>query len=311
MQAKIIPILNLPRNINSLYSYLIEPAKEANFQIGQIVAIPFAGRIVKGVIFKLAKTTTKQPLKTITPPEKSLILPKNYLKVVLEFAAAYAISPSFALKLFVPSFVIKDKLTSNHWPAEVQAVSGHQPKQELYWLGHQEKINKIAALIKKSTPTEKILIIEPQISQAKSLCASLREQTGEKIALYHSELKPAEGKQIWLEVLAGKHKILVSSKIGLFLPFANLSIMVIDHEESLYYKNDLKKPYDDAKKIAKILARRHGASLLYFSAAPSVETYSNTPPLKVSELPLPGGNRQSGSEIIKILVNLEPERAGN
>ncbi len=113
------------------------------------------------------------------------------------------------------------------------------------------------------------LILVPEIIAARELRGYLSHRFGEKIGLYHSGLTEGTRGRIWEEVRAGGLRIVVGTRSAVFLPFEELSLIIVEQEEDRSYKQDEMLPYYHARE----LAEKRAPLVVLASAAPAVETF--------------------------------------
>ena len=71
------------------------------------------------------------------------------------------------------------------------------------------------------------------------------------------------------------HQVIVGTRAALFLPFAELSLVIIDEEQDPSYKQDSPSPRYHGRDTAIMLAGIHGAAAVLGSATPSMESMHN------------------------------------
>jgi primosomal protein N' (replication factor Y) len=98
---------------------------------------------------------------------------------------------------------------------------------------------------------------------------------GNNIAIYHSKFNPNERVEIWNKVKTGEIKIVLGARSALFLPYKDLSLIVIDEEHDGSYKQQDPAPRYQARDTAIYYANQLGAKVILGSATPSIETYYN------------------------------------
>jgi primosomal protein N' (replication factor Y) len=72
-----------------------------------------------------------------------------------------------------------------------------------------------------------------------------------------------------------KAQIVIGARSALFLPFSNLSLIVVDEEHEQTFKQVDPTPRYHARDAAIVLANYHKAKVLLGSATPSIESYFN------------------------------------
>ena len=127
---------------------------------------------------------------------------------------------------------------------------------------------------------KQVLYLLPEIALTAQIINRLRRYFGEKVGVYHSRYNIHERVEIWNKVLQepqgdNSYQIILSARSGVFLPFSNLGLIIIDEEHDASYKQFDPAPRYHARDTALVLAKRHGAKVILGSATPSVETYYN------------------------------------
>ncbi|MEY4928222.1 MAG: hypothetical protein RI894_2660, partial [Bacteroidota bacterium] len=130
-------------------------------------------------------------------------------------------------------------------------------------------------LIQKTIAEGKqVLYLLPEIALTAQIIDRLQKFFGSEIATYHSKLNNNERVDMWKDVLAGK-PIILSARSGLFLPFRNLGLIIVDEEHDPSYKQFDPSPRYNARDAAIFLASLYKAKVLLGTATPSIESYFN------------------------------------
>ncbi|MFY8166588.1 MAG: replication restart helicase PriA, partial [Sediminibacterium sp.] len=138
------------------------------------------------------------------------------------------------------------------------------------------KTQVYAALIEHTIQSnEQALYMLPEIALTAQMIRRLKQYFGGKIAIYHSKFNPNERVEIWNKVKSGEIKIVLGARSALFLPYNNLSLIIIDEEHDASYKQQDPAPRYQARDTAIYYANLLGAKVVLGSATPSVETYYN------------------------------------
>jgi primosomal protein N' (replication factor Y) len=122
---------------------------------------------------------------------------------------------------------------------------------------------------------KQVLLLLPEIALTYHILERLRSQIEYPILAYHSSLNNNERVDIWNEVAQGA-KIVVAARSGLFLPFTDLGLIIIDEEHDPSYKQQEPSPRYNARDGALYLAKTFDAKVILGSATPSLESYYNT-----------------------------------
>lgn len=122
---------------------------------------------------------------------------------------------------------------------------------------------------------KQVLYLLPEIALTAQIVIRLQNYFGEKIGVYHSKFNDQERVEIYKGVLSGKTPIILSARSGIFLPYANLGLIIVDEEHERSYKQFEPAPRYHARDTAIILGHMHQAKVLLGSATLSFETYQN------------------------------------
>ena len=119
------------------------------------------------------------------------------------------------------------------------------------------------------------LFLLPEIALTAQIINRLRKYFGDKVGVYHSRFSISERTEVWQRTLTGSYQVLLGARSAVFLPFKDLSLIIVDEEHDSSYKQYEPAPRYHASDAALYLARLWGARTVLGSATPSVETYFN------------------------------------
>lgn len=118
------------------------------------------------------------------------------------------------------------------------------------------------------------LFLVPEIALTTQLTRRLQRIFGDKVVIYHSKFTDNERVDIWKRMLDDSRPcVVIGARSSVFLPFADLGLVIVDEEHESSYKQENPAPRYNARDASMILARMHGAKVLLGSATPSVETF--------------------------------------
>lgn len=121
---------------------------------------------------------------------------------------------------------------------------------------------------------DQVLYLVPEIALTAQLTHRLQEVFGGKVVVFHSKFSDNERVDLWKKLLDSHEPLLIlGARSAVFLPFARLGLVIVDEEHESSYKQFDPAPRYNARDVAMVLARFHGAKTLLGSATPSVETY--------------------------------------
>lgn len=115
------------------------------------------------------------------------------------------------------------------------------------------------------------IVLVPEISLTPQTARRFLERFPGRVALIHSKLKPGERYDTWRRIRAGEFRVVVGARSALFAPVSNLGLIVLDEEHDPSYKQGTAPMYD-ARRVAQHYASRTGATVIFGSATPSLES---------------------------------------
>jgi primosomal protein N' (replication factor Y) len=131
-------------------------------------------------------------------------------------------------------------------------------------------------LIEEMIATGKqVLYLLPEIALTTHIIERLRQYFGASIGVYHSRFNDAERVEVWQKVLSNEYKVVLGARSSVFLPFADLGLIIVDEEHEISYKQYDPAPRYNARDAAIFLASMHIGKVLLGSATPSFESYFN------------------------------------
>ena len=157
----------------------------------------------------------------------------------------------------------------------VDGVTG-SGKTEVYFEAVAEAIRR----------NKQVLILMPEIALTAQFLDRFAERFGVRPAEWHSELAPRKRARTWAAVAAGEVSVVVGARSALFLPYADLGLIVVDEEHDPAYKQEDGVRYH-ARDMAVVRARETKIPIVLASATPSVETVVNARRGRYAHLHLP------------------------
>ncbi|MDR2813730.1 MAG: primosomal protein N' [Prevotellaceae bacterium] len=120
------------------------------------------------------------------------------------------------------------------------------------------------------------LYLLPEIALTAQLITRLKKVFG-NVGVYHSKFSDAQRVEEYRRLLEGgsQPSLTLGVRSSIFLPFANLGLVIVDEEHENTYKQQSPPPRYHARDAAIMMAAQHGAKTLLGSATPSVESYHN------------------------------------
>src|SRR5258707_401531 len=247
--ARVVDVL-VPVALNQAYSYRVPRGME--LQPGDVVCVPLWPREVSaGVIDGWVDegTLATEALPPAPPPP--------------------APDPSFAMPDFSrPQRTAVDAMRTlaangSFHVALLDGVTG-SGKTEVYF-------EAVAEIIRRGKQS---LILMPEIALTGQFLDRFAQRFGVRPLEWHSELTPRTRQRNWAAIAAGEAPVVVGARSALFLPYANLGLIVVDEEHDQAYKQDEDAHYH-ARDMAGVRAHIPKNSILPASPTPPVETEMN------------------------------------
>ncbi len=135
-----------------------------------------------------------------------------------------------------------------------------------------------AHLIKKTLEEGKqVVYLLPEIALTTQLIQRLQVYFGDYLSVFHSKYSMNERVEVWQNMMEHKTKaqFIIGARSGLFLPYTNIGLIIIDEEHEPSFKQQDPAPRYHARDAAVVLAHIHKAKVLMGSATPSIESYYN------------------------------------
>lgn len=131
-----------------------------------------------------------------------------------------------------------------------------------------------------------VLVLVPEIALTPQTVRTFMGRFGGGLALYHSRLTSAQRCTEWRRIKDGSARIAVAARSGIFLPFTDLGLIVVDEEHDSSYKQEDSFPYN-ARDLALVRGKMEQSCVILGTATPSFETFENSARKKIKRIDLP------------------------
>ena len=118
------------------------------------------------------------------------------------------------------------------------------------------------------------LVLLPEIALTAQFLDRFAARFGARPAEWHSGLTERQRERVWTAAASGEARVVVGARSALFLPFADLGLIVVDEEHEGAYKQEEGVIYN-ARDMAVVRARFEKAPIVLSSATPAIETRFN------------------------------------
>jgi primosomal protein N' (replication factor Y) len=266
---------------------------------GAVVSVPFGRSRARGVVVEVVDAA---PLGVKTLPVEKVVheLPPTLIDLALWIADYYGSTPARALELVAP--VRRRRRKEQASPVERQSLEGEaapaelSPDQEaalariaeggrflLYGPTGSGKtevyLQAAAAALERGLGT---IVLVPEIALAPQTVGRFRARFGDSVALLHSGLTDAERRDERERIARGEARVVVGARSAIFAPMHGVGLICVDEEHDPSYKQESDPRYD-ARTVAAKRAALEGATVVYGSATPRLESWAALERLELRE----------------------------
>ena len=326
----IIPIAKISLSRDQFFCYL----HDAPIKPGSLVSIPFSKRNLEGIVIQSRSDFSR--LGNIHLKKVEKILEENFLDAkqieLAQFISDYYLSPlGVILKSFIP------KRTKERMKKKFETVKLEDKKNIILTKEQKEAINKINSkfkiqnskfllygpsgsgkteiylnAIKNLKDDEQTLVLLPELTLTPQAIERYGAIFGiENISVINSKISKGKYYSEWQKIKSGKAKVIIGTRMAVYLPFKKLGMIVIDEEHDISFKQWDMNPRYDARTVAEKLGELHHAKIIRGSATPSLESFYQVTNKKYNLIKIPSLNLKNESykpEANLELVDMKKER---
>ena len=118
-----------------------------------------------------------------------------------------------------------------------------------------------------------VIFLIPEISLSFQTRSRIERHFPGMVSVLHSKMSQGERAESMENCRSGKVKILMGPRSAIFAPFSHLGLIIMDEEHDRSYKSETAPRYE-TRDVARKRAELSGAKLLFGTATPSVQIYS-------------------------------------
>jgi primosomal protein N' (replication factor Y) len=144
-----------------------------------------------------------------------------------------------------------------------------------------------------------VLMLVPEIGLTPAMAGQFFHRFGDHVAILHSAFNESERAEQWRRIQAGKARVVVGTRSGVFAPVQKLGLVIVDEEHDSSYKQQ-EAPRYHGRDVAIVRARNSQAAVILGSATPSMESHWNAASGRYGLLRLP--ERVAGRPLPKVEV---------
>ena len=281
-------------------------------EVGTRVLAPFGKRIMLGWIigFENQSDTQEQYKKLIKVYEKQSLLTPELLSIAKQISDFYFSSFGQSLAAITRQLSLIEvntplvqtcsgrihpttrainrtatKIAEKKKPLCIQNQNDNETKSQLHDLTQLRGYQRCFIHFKRTAAKSKTyleiaenclngsaLLLFPEISEAEMFYKENRRILGERLILFHGQLSKTEKTLLWKRMLIEKHLIVAGTRIAVFSPLSDLSLILIDDSCSISYREQQKPKYCTVQ-VAKWRAEINNAPVISGESSVSVEDY--------------------------------------
>ncbi len=222
---------------------------------------------------KNSKEITKESIKKLAKIDSSIIKKLVEKDIFEEYEKTIS-----RLKPFAEEHSALPELTSTQQNTikEIDNIFKTKNHVLLHGVTGSGKTRIYQEYIKRTIDTEgQVLFLVPEIGLTTHLINRLAEVFGKDVYVFHSKLNQNERVEIWNAVKTGK-PVILAARSGIFLPFNNLKLIIVDEEHDNSYKQQNPAPRYNARDLSAYIGSSADVKVIFGSATPSIESYHNT-----------------------------------
>ncbi|APE29123.1 Helicase PriA essential for oriC/DnaA-independent DNA replication [Aurantiacibacter gangjinensis] len=154
-----------------------------------------------------------------------------------------------------------------------------------------------------------VLVLLPEIALTEAFLSRFESRFGAAPIVWHSSLKSTERRRAWRAIASGEAQVVVGARSALFLPYANLGLIIVDEAHEISFKQDDGVRYN-ARDVAVMRAHFEKVPVVLASATPALESLHMADSGTYEKLVLP--SRFGGAQLPDIkLIDLTEEKPGS
>jgi primosomal protein N' (replication factor Y) len=115
------------------------------------------------------------------------------------------------------------------------------------------------------------LVLLPEIALTEPFLKRFQNRFGCEPVAWHSDLRSSQRRRAWRGIVSGEAKVTVGARSALFLPYANLGLIVVDEAHEPSFKQEDGVQYH-ARDVAVMRGKFEDVPVILSSATPAIET---------------------------------------
>lgn len=289
--AQVIPAVKLPRDLTQFFSYKVPEDLKNKIQVGNTVKISFRRKDILGVVESFStEQETGFKLKEIEDIVENLSLTSEQLQLSQFISEYYFTQIGLVIKTILPEITKKDSRTEikinesceieeigKEIAEEVSSKIKESDKTLLIHNLDSQKHSLYKEILKQQDDNTQTLLMFPEYFDIWNFAQVYIDAFGrDKVAILCSDITKNQYFEEWQKVKSGQAKLVISTRQGVFAPFQNLKLIIVDDEHNSSYKQWDQNPRYSGVAAAIKLSEISKAKILLSSPTPTLETFYRT-----------------------------------
>jgi len=272
---------------------------------GMLVSAPLKKQITKGIILGKSSASVSGEIKEISDIHgESLLLEPSMLKLLDWMSDYYIANKGLILKTMLPQEAFKRVKARRSQKPEVSlllrpAEAGSKKLEQIPLTEINEKIvsqinesiskkeyktflfhapsssHEISLAAELTKKEKNAIILVPEIVNISRIEPIIRGIAGEKLCVLHSGLNKGQRAEAIEKIVSGECNIVLGTRMAVFAPLKNVSLIAVMHEHSGSYKTEEGLRFN-ARDVAVMRGYLGKATVVLSSICPSMESFYNT-----------------------------------
>jgi primosomal protein N' (replication factor Y) len=258
----------IPRTKKDVFTYQCDD----QVKVGDLVVVPLRNTDKYGVVVHTDSTRQVPGIKKIKEIKEKEFIPPALVRLYEWIAQYYLASLGEVFRLALPSRIAKtskdkEKATESeitpHAPKPtysqtaaineiIQNLDSRQFKTYLLFgiTGSGKTEVYLRAADHTITHGGRVLILVPEISLTPLLYERFKKRFGDEVITIHSALTSKQRREAWYAIGRGKYRVVIGPRSAVFVPIPNLTMIVVDEEHDMSYKEHERTPHYNARDVA-------------------------------------------------------------
>jgi primosomal protein N' (replication factor Y) len=284
-----------------------------NINAGALVTVPLRKKNVPAIVssvheikhLKASLKKTQFALKSVKSIKSSEFLAPEFIESCRKIAKFFISSLGAVIKDLVPQAILENQGESFGVPKD--SPLGKSAHHEIILIqGHQkDRFQHYKSIVREEfAKNNSVFFCLPTTAEIDEFSKEIQRGIEKYSIILHSKISKKKIRELWKKAVQEKHPILIiATKLFLSLPRKDIGAIILDCENSSFYKLR-KRPYLDVRKVAEILSQTMKIRLIVGDSLIRTETFyreggesgTNPPPARML------------SEAEQIIIDLKQER---